>query len=65
MLGSGRWTLDSGCWTLETGSWTVESGDWMLDSGHKNCPKFWREWRYFNNFVLEFSIEVNLWSFQV
>ena len=61
-------TLNTGLWALGAGLWTLEAR--LLGSGRSNfkilnCPKCCKQWRYINKFILEFSIEVKLWSFQV
>ena len=50
-------------------SWTLDSERWILDAERKfkiqNWPKIWKQWGYINNFILEFDIDKDLWSFQV
>ena len=68
--------LDAGLWTLESGLWTLHSEPWTLDSGIRTLNarlwtlkllnlKLWKQWIYINDFILEFYIDKNLWSFQV
>ena len=54
--------LDAELWPLNPGLWTLESG--RQNFKILNCPKHWKEWSYINNFILEFFIDINLWSFQ-
>ena len=58
------WTLDAraGCWNLDSGRWTLNS---VKTLKFKSIQKLWKQWIYINNFILEFYIDKNLWSFQV
>ena len=53
-----------GCWALASEPWTLDARKWTSKFKILNCPKHWKEWSYINNFILEFFIDINLWSFQ-
>ena len=64
-LNSELWTLDSERWKLYCGPWALDARLWMLKFKILYCPKFWKQSTYIDKFILEFSIEANLWPFQV
>ena len=65
-LDAGLWTLDDEVWTLDAGWWDfhpLDCGSWNFKIW--NCPKLRKRLSYISNFILEFCIDKNLWSFQI